>query len=222
MDPYAREVFLWEEKGDTDMREKTHTWGRRHTHEGEDTHKEEETHMREKTQDSHMREETHTWGKRHIWGRRHRYEGEDTDMPEKTHTWGRWHTHEGEDSHMREKTQIWERRLTYSQLYFWVSAHWQPLILVQRSLHLHPEFLFHYLTNLQLPSVQFSSVPQSCPTLCDPMNCSMPGLPVHHQLLESTQTHVHWVGDVIQPSHPLSSPSPPAQNRGKPNSRLMY
>ena len=57
----------------------------------------------------------------------------------------------------------------------------------------------------------FSSV-QSCPTLCDPMNCSMPGLPVHHQLPESTQTHVHRVGDTIQPSHPLSSPSPPAFN----------
>ena len=57
---------------------------------------------------------------------------------------------------------------------------------------------------------QFSSVAQLCPTLWDPMNCSMPGLPVHHQLLEFTQTHVHWVGDAIQPSHPLSSPSPPA------------
>ena len=59
-------------------------------------------------------------------------------------------------------------------------------------------------------SVQFSSVAQSCPTLCDPMNCSTPGLPVHHQLLEFTQTHVHRVSDAIQPSHPLSSPSPPA------------
>ena len=57
-----------------------------------------------------------------------------------------------------------------------------------------------------------SSVAQLCPTLCNPMNHSMPGLPVHHQLLESTQTHVHWVGDAIQPSHPLSSPSPPALN----------
>ena len=57
-----------------------------------------------------------------------------------------------------------------------------------------------------------SSVTQSCLTLCDPMNCSMPGLPVHHQLLESTQTHVHWVGDANQPFHPLSSPSPPALN----------
>ena len=61
-------------------------------------------------------------------------------------------------------------------------------------------------------SVQFSSVTQSCPTIWDPMNCSMPGLPIHHQLPESTQTHVYWVGDAIQPSHPLSSPSPPALN----------
>ena len=61
-------------------------------------------------------------------------------------------------------------------------------------------------------SSQFSSVAQSCLTICDPMNRSSPGLPVHHQLPESTQTHVHWVGDAIQPSHPLSSPSPPAHN----------
>ena len=60
----------------------------------------------------------------------------------------------------------------------------------------------------QLGSNQLSSVAQSCPTLCDPMDCSMPGLPVHHQLLEFTQTHVRWIGDAIQPSHPLSSPSP--------------
>ena len=61
-------------------------------------------------------------------------------------------------------------------------------------------------------SVQFSSVAQSCLTPCDPMDCSTPGLPVHHQLLEFTQTHVHWVGDATQPSHPLSSPFPPALN----------
>ena len=61
-------------------------------------------------------------------------------------------------------------------------------------------------------AVQFSSFAQSCPTLCDPMNCSTPGLPVHHQLPEFTQTHVHWAGDAIQPAHPLSSPSPPALN----------
>ena len=57
-----------------------------------------------------------------------------------------------------------------------------------------------------------SSVTQLCPTLCDPINCSMPGLPVHHLLPDFTQTHVHWVGDAMQPSHPLSSPSPPAFN----------
>ena len=64
----------------------------------------------------------------------------------------------------------------------------------------------------QFSSVQFSSVAQSCPTLCDPMNRSTPGLPVHHHLREFTQTHVHRVGDAIQPSHPRSSPSPPAPN----------
>ena len=61
-------------------------------------------------------------------------------------------------------------------------------------------------------SVQFRSVTQSCLTLCDPMNCSTPGLPVYHQLPEFTQTHVHRVSDAIQPSHPLSFPSPPAPN----------
>ena len=58
----------------------------------------------------------------------------------------------------------------------------------------------------------FHSVTRSCPTLCDPMDCSTPGFPVHHQLLELAQTHVHWVSDAIQPSHSLSSPSPPAFN----------
>ena len=61
-------------------------------------------------------------------------------------------------------------------------------------------------------SIQFSSVSQSCPTLCDPMNRSTPGLPVHHHLPEFTQTHVHRVHDAIQPSHPRSSPSPTAPN----------
>ena len=68
-----------------------------------------------------------------------------------------------------------------------------------------------FLANNQF-SVQFSSVAQLCPTLWDPMKYSTPGLPVHHQLPESTQTHVHQVGDAIQPSHPLSSLSPPALN----------
>ena len=72
--------------------------------------------------------------------------------------------------------------------------------------------------------VQFSSVAQSCPTLRDPMNRSTPGLPVHHQLSESTQTHVHWVGDANQPSHPLSSPSPTfnhSQHQGLSNELVL-
>ena len=80
----------------------------------------------------------------------------------------------------------------------------------------HQVFSFHYhycawKNDFQsIIPVQFSSLAQLCPTLCDPMNRSTPGLPVHHQLLEFTQTHVHRVSDAIQPSHPLSSPSPPA------------
>ena len=66
------------------------------------------------------------------------------------------------------------------------------------------------LTEMNFSSVQFCSVAQSCPTLCDPMNRSTPGLPVHHHLPEFTQTHVRRVGDAIQPSHPLLSPFPPA------------
>ena len=69
-----------------------------------------------------------------------------------------------------------------------------------------------YSASFIFSSVQFSSVSQSCPTLCHPMNCSTQGFPVHHQLPEFTQTHVKQVGDAIQPSHPLSSPSPPAPN----------
>ena len=77
------------------------------------------------------------------------------------------------------------------------------------------DFLFIKLPTGHLSpfrSDQIRSVAQSCPTLCDPMNCSTPGLPVHHQLPEFTQTHAHRVSDAIQPSHPLLSPSPPAPN----------
>ena len=68
------------------------------------------------------------------------------------------------------------------------------------------------MVNFYQYSVQFSSIAQSCLTLWNPMDCSTPGLPVHHQLPELTQTHVHRVSDAIQPSHPLLSPSPPAFN----------
>ena len=71
-------------------------------------------------------------------------------------------------------------------------------------------------------SVQFSSVTQSCPTLCDPLNCSTPGLPVHHQLPEFTQTHVHRVGDAIQPFHPLSSPFPPTPSPSQHQSLFQW
>ena len=78
-------------------------------------------------------------------------------------------------------------------------------------------FYYYHFLNLKqknfffiFKSSQFSSVAQSCPTLCDPMNCSKPGLSVHHQLSQFTQTHIHWISDAIQPSHPVSSPSPPA------------
>ena len=76
--------------------------------------------------------------------------------------------------------------------------------------------------HIQFSSVQFSSVIQSCLTLCDPMNRSTPGLPVHHQLPEFTQIHVHRVSDAIQPSHPLSSPSPPAPNPSQHQSLFQW
>ena len=83
----------------------------------------------------------------------------------------------------------------------------------QINIHSFSNWLFsHTIFVLTFISVQFSSVAQSCPTLCDPKDCSMPDLAVHHQLPECTQNHVHWVGDVIQPSHPLLSPSTPALN----------
>ena len=111
-------------------------------------------------------------------------------------------------------------------LCFWLSSH----ILASAPLLLFwPLFMFYllsfkkhtyqYLSLCKLKIIwrcfQFSSVAQSCPTLCDPMNRSTPGLPVHHQLPEFTQTHVHWVGDAIQPSYPLLSPSPPTFNHSQ-------
>ena len=86
------------------------------------------------------------------------------------------------------------------------------MILVFWMLSFKPVFSLSFHFHQEALSDQIRSVAQSCPTLCDPMNCSTRGLPVHHQLLEFTQTHVHQVSDAIQPSHPLSSPSPPAPN----------
>ena len=84
---------------------------------------------------------------------------------------------------------------------------------------LTPNVIVLLMWNLSVQSV--SSVAQSCPTL-RPMNCSTPGLPVHHQLPEFTQTHIHWVRDAIQPSHPLSSPSPPAPNLSQHQSLFQW
>ena len=81
-------------------------------------------------------------------------------------------------------------------------------------------FYFYLLTYIR--SDQIRSVAQSCLTLCDPMNCSTPGLPVHHQIPEFTQTHVHLVSDAIQPSHPLSSSSPPAPNPSQHQSLFQW
>ena len=78
------------------------------------------------------------------------------------------------------------------------------------------------MSSLGKDKTQFSSVAQSCLTLCDPMNCSTPGLPVHHQLPEFTQIQVHQVSDAIQPSHPLSSPSPPAPNPSQHQSLFQW
>ena len=96
--------------------------------------------------------------------------------------------------------------LTESKSLFFISV---SLFLSHMQSHHYHLSKFHIYA---FSSVQFSSVTESCLTLCNPMNRSTPGLPIHHQLPEFTQTHVHRVSDAIQPSHPLSSPSPPAPN----------
>ena len=99
-----------------------------------------------------------------------------------------------------------------SQLSNWTVQNWLNLILRKQTRFIKNKIVYVSFWIFYVLNHQFSSVTQSCPTLCDPMNRSMPGLPVHHQFLELTQPHVHWVSDAIQPSHPLSSPSPLALN----------
>ena len=104
---------------------------------------------------------------------------------------------------------------SYDFLYFDLQVLGTVICISSVNCRLFCLFCYWGLTSLflsDISSVQFSSVSQSCPTLCDPMNRSTPSLPVHHQLPEFTQTHVHRVSDAIQPSHPLSSPSPPSPN----------
>ena len=107
-------------------------------------------------------------------------------------------------------------RGAYQATVHWVIRAVQDLATKPPYLYTHTHSIYilhrHIYVVLIFSSVQFSSVAQSCPTLCNPMNYSTPGLPVHHQLLEFIQTHIHRAGDAIQPSHPLSSPSPPVPN----------
>ena len=114
---------------------------------------------------------------------------------------------------------------------FWCWVVWDVYIFWITSKHflLFSRLSFHFVNGFfccakvfKFTSVQFSSVTQSRPTLCNPMNRSTPGLPVHHQLPEFTQTHVLPVGDAIQPSHPLSSPSPPAPNPSQHQSLFQW
>ena len=112
----------------------------------------------------------------------------------------------------RARSQLWlTSKPTFSILSGWLQN--------TDVLFHHHSFTFTYvckyntfLRGISKFGIQFSSVTQLCPTLCNTMNCSMPSLPVHHHLAEFTQTHVHRVSDAIQPSLPLSSPSPPAPN----------
>ena len=133
---------------------------------------------------------------------------------------------------------IWQKKKTLHLIIYllslksWLTSQLQLYLFIyiltdlrgQRIVHLYPTVTSKIIASLVvssvnqkviwkiLHSIQFSSVAQSCPTLCDPMNLSTPGLPVHHPLPEFAQTHVHRVGDAIQPCHPLSSPSPAAPN----------
>ena len=100
-----------------------------------------------------------------------------------------------------------------TQIYFWQKKGCKYIIILKSNLNTVRIYKSDkFTTPISFSSVQFSSVAQSCPTLWDAINHSTPGLPVYHQFPEFTQTHVHWVGDAIQPSHPLSSPSSPAPN----------
>ena len=112
-----------------------------------------------------------------------------------------------------------ENRSETTKVSYNLDSHWILLRGWKVDVTPHKSPLLHVFYYYEIPvlcvSVQFSSVTQSCLTLCNPMDCSTPGSPVHHQLLEPAQTHVHWVDDAIQSSHPLLSPSPPTFNHSK-------
>ena len=111
---------------------------------------------------------------------------------------------------------------------FLVSASWLPSVQnnpqgeVAHLGGIYSDFLLdHHVRNVFRYPAQFSSLSQSCPTLCDSIDCSTPGFPVHHQFLELAQTLVHRVGDAIQPAHPLSSPSPPSPPKSCYSSKIL-
>ena len=127
---------------------------------------------------------------------------------------------------MKRKTLTWEAICICIFIEAWltIAKIWkQPQRLIDESIkkmqHTHAHTHTHTHTHR---NIQFSSVAQSCPTLCNPMNRSTPGLPVHHQLPEFTQTHIHQVSNAIQPSHPLLSPSPPAPNPSQHQSLFQW
>ena len=110
----------------------------------------------------------------------------------------------------------------FNLYYYWVIIIFSLSIIINITLILKSLVSNTPKLEFQFSSVQYSSVAQSCPTLCEPMNCSTPGLPLHHQLPEFTQTHVHQLSDAIQPSHPLSSPFPPAPNPSQHQSLFQW
>ena len=111
-----------------------------------------------------------------------------------------------------EEEKVWGLTLLNFKIYCKaeIISYWHMVDIWTDQIQLWVEKLIIYGQFIFDMGAQFSTVTQLCLTVCDPMDCSTPGLPVHHQLLEFTQIHVHWVGDAIQPSHHLSSPSPPA------------
>ena len=119
--------------------------------------------------------------------------------------------------HSLKPVHCWAKSFKLCPIGQWFST------LARHQNHLERLILFSIISRpIHVAVVQFSSVAQSCPTFCNPMNNSTPGLPVYHQLPEFTQIHVHRVSDAIQPSHPRSSPSPPAPNPSQHQSLFQW
>ena len=130
---------------------------------------------------------------------------------------------QGHREHPWQRVSFWDDENVVKSRQWWGLHNSEYLTVYYKPLNHTPEMdSFYGMWITTFSSVQFSSVAQSCPTLCDPMNRSTPGLPVHHHLQEFTQTHVHRVSDAIQPSHPLLSPSPPAPNPSQHQSLFQW